>query len=388
MFEDQHFFYGHFKVVDNVTMKYWNNNKMDKIIKKIKLKDIGYSDFFEYNRKSTADNNLTPARIIAEHKELYILRNESSEFSAKITGKLMFTASSREDYPAVGDWVLIIVLDKKQAIIREILPRKTVLIRKAVGKSDSQIIASNIDTAFIIQSPDRDYNLNRFERYLSLAKSGNIKPVIVLNKTDLISESDLEKKLAEIKARFKNTDIYTTSTITGKGIADFKKNIKQGITYCFIGSSGVGKSSIINMLVGENLIKTGEISSYTNRGKHITAHRELFILENGGLLIDNPGMREIGLLDSEVGIKNVFSEIHGLSKKCKFSNCTHINEPKCAVLAAINSGTLDKNKYENYIKLLKENEYNTMTKLEKREKDRKFGKFIKTAKKQIKRYKF
>ncbi len=361
---------------------------MNKTIKKIRLEDLGYSKFFKDNQKSTIDNNLIPALIIAEHKELYILRNETSEFSAKITGKMMFTASSREDYPAVGDWVLIIILDNKQAIIREILPRKTVLMRKSAGKSDTQIIASNIDTAFIIQSPDRDYNLNRFERYFSLAESGNIKTVIVLNKTDLISESDLEIKLAEIKARFRNTKIYATSTITGKGVADFKKNIKQGVTYCFLGSSGVGKSSIINMLVGENLIETGEISSYTKRGKHVTTHRELFILENGGLLIDNPGMREIGLLDSGAGIKNVFSEIHDLSKKCKFSDCTHINEPNCAVLAAINLGVLDKNKYDNYIKLLKENEYNTMTKLEKRKKDRDFGQFIKTAKNQIKKYKF
>lgn len=360
---------------------------MNKTIKKIRLEDLGYSKFFKDSQKSTIDNNLIPALVIAEHKELYTLRNETSEFSAKITGKMMFTASSREDYPAVGDWVLIVILDKKQAIIREILPRKTVLMRKSAGKSDTQIIASNIDTAFIIQSPDRDYNLNRFERYFSLAESGNIKPVIVLNKTDLISKSDLEIKLAEIKDRFRNTKIYATSTITGKGVADFKKNIKQGVTYCFLGSSGVGKSSIINMLVGENLIETGEISSYTNRGKHVTTHRELFILESGGLLIDNPGMREIGLLDSGVGIKNVFSEIHDLSKKCKFSDCTHINEPNCAVLAAINSGVLDKNKYDNYIKLLKENEYNTMTKLEKRKKDRDFGQFIKTVKKQIKKYK-
>lgn len=345
---------------------------MDKTIKKIKLQDIGYSDFFEDNRNSTVDNNLTPARIIAEHKGLYILRNETSEFSAKITGKMMFTASSIEDYPAVGDWVLITIVDVGQVIIRELLPRKTVLIRKSAGKSDTQIIASNIDIAFIIQSPDRDYNLNRFERYLSLAESGNIKPVIVLNKTDLISASDIEIKLDELKTRFKNTDIYTTSTVTGKGIVDFKKNIKPGVTYCFIGSSGVGKSSIINMLISENLIKTGEISSYTNRGKHITTHRELFVLESGGLLIDNPGMREIGVVDSEAGIKNVFSEFHDLSKKCKFSNCTHMNEPNCAILEAINSGTLDKDKYDNYINLLKENEYNTLTKLEKREKDRKF----------------
>lgn len=325
---------------------------MDKTIKKLKLKDIGYSDFFEDNRKSTVDNTLTSARIISEHRELYVLRNETSELSAKITGKMMFTALSREDYPAVGDWVLITILDKKQAIIREILPRKTVLIRKSASRSATQIIASNIDTAFIVQSPDRDYNLNRFERYLSLAESGNIKPVIVLNKTDLISESDLELKLDELKTRFKNTDIYATSTVTGKGSADFKRNIKPGVTYCFIGSSGVGKSSIINMLIGENLIKTGEISSYTNRGKHVTSHRELFILEKGGLLIDNPGMREIGVLDSEAGIQNVFSEIHYLSIKCKFSNCTHINEPNCAILGAINSGMLDEDKYDNYIKLL------------------------------------
>ena len=172
---------------------------MNKNINRIKLEDIGYSDFFENNRESAKDGSLTPARIIAEHKELYILRNEISEFSAKITGKMMFTASFREDYPAVGDWVLITVLDKEQAIIHEILPRKTVLKRKSAGKSDIQIIASNIDTAFIIQSPDRDYSLNRFERYFSLAKSGKIKPVIILNKTDLIAEAYLEIKLSEIK---------------------------------------------------------------------------------------------------------------------------------------------------------------------------------------------
>jgi ribosome biogenesis GTPase / thiamine phosphate phosphatase len=352
---------------------------MNKIINEIRLEDLGYGKFFKDKQKSTLDNNLVPALIIAEHKELYVLRNERSEFSAKITGKMMFTASSREDYPAVGDWVLMEILDKEQAIIREILPRKTVLMRKSAGKSGTQIIASNIDRAFILQSPDRDYSLNRFERYFSMAESGNIQPVIVLSKTDLISELDLEITIAEINARFNNPKIFATSIVTGKGIDEFKGYIKQGVTYCFLGSSGVGKSSIINMLMGEDLIETGEISSYANRGKHVTTHRELFILENGGLLIDNPGMREIGLLDSGEGIKNVFSEIEALSKECKFSDCTHINEPNCAVLTAISSGILDKDKYDNYIKLLKENEYNTMTKLEKRRKDRDFGQFIKTV---------
>jgi ribosome biogenesis GTPase len=360
---------------------------MNKTIKIIKLKDIGYNDYFENSYVSMAKSGLSPARVIAEHKGWYILRNETAELSAKITGKMIYTASSREDFPAVGDWVLINLLDGEQAIIRTILPRKTVLARKTAGKSDTQIIAANIDIAFIIQSPDRDYNLNRFERYLSLVESRDIKPIIILNKTDLISESDLEIKLLEIKTRFNYTDIYGTSMVTGNGIPAFKESIKPGLTYCFIGSSGVGKSSIINMLAGKDLIKIGEISSHTQRGKHITTHRELFILDNGGLLIDNPGMREIGVLDSEIGIKNVFSEIYALAKECKYSDCTHTNEPGCVVVIAANSGALDKDQYDNYIKLVKENEYYSMTKFEKREKDREFGKFIKTAKKQIKHIK-
>ncbi|MCF7908208.1 MAG: ribosome small subunit-dependent GTPase A [Candidatus Omnitrophica bacterium] len=360
---------------------------MKKNIKKINLEDIGYGEFFENNRKSKKNNSFTPARIIAEHKELYILKNEISELSAKITGKMIFTASTREDYPTVGDWVLITILDKERALIHEILPRKTALMRKSANGSGKHLIASNIDVALIIQSPDRDYSLNRFERYAALAESENIKPIITLNKVDLLSKDELDTKIIEIKKRFKNIDIYTTSTITKEGIIDLKNSIKKGLTYCFLGSSGVGKSSIINIILGKNLIKTAKISSYSNRGKHITTHRELFILEDGGVLIDNPGMREIGILDSKTGIKSVFSEIYQLSKKCKFSDCCHINEPECAVLKAVSSGSLDKSKYDNYIKLVKENEHNTMTALEKREKDRKFGHFIKTAKKQMKKYK-
>ncbi len=354
---------------------------------KLSLEDIGYSDFFENHLKNRMDKNLTPARIIAEHKEMYVLRNETSELSAKITGKMMFTALSREDYPAVGDWVLITALNENQASIHEIFPRRTVLKRKAVDNSDIQIIASNVDTAFIVQSPDRDYNLNRFERYITLAESENIQPVLILNKTDLISENDLNTKLSEINKRFKDIQIYAVSTVSGEGMSELTESIKQGLTYCFLGSSGVGKSSIINMILGESLIKTAEISSTTNRGKHITTHRELFILSNGGILVDNPGMREIGILDSKTGIKNVFSEIDDLSINCRYSDCNHTWEPGCAVLQAINSGDLDKNKYNNYLKLKKENEYNTMTTLEKREKDKEFGKFIKKAKKQIKKYK-
>ena len=318
---------------------------------------------------------------------MYVLRNETSELSAKITGKMMFQASLREDYPAVGDWVLIKVLSQDQAHIYEILPRKTILKRKSSNESESQVLASNVDIAFVVQAPDRDYNLNRFERYIALAKSGKVEPVIVLNKSDLISDIDLAALLAEIKSRFKNTLVYTTSVLTGAGISNLKEIINEGKTYCFIGSSGVGKSSIINTLIGESLMMTGEISSHANRGKHITTHRELFILESGGLLIDNPGLREVGLLDSSTGIEDVFSEIYDLAKNCRFPDCTHQHEPGCTVLEAVKDGILDNDKYTNYIKLSKEDEYNYMSSLEKREKDRKFGKFIKTAKKDFKKYK-
>ncbi|MFC1925137.1 ribosome small subunit-dependent GTPase A [Chloroflexota bacterium] len=358
-------------------------NKPDKL----SLEDIGYSDFFDDHYKNRFDENLTPARIIAEHKERYVVRNDTHELPAKITGKSIHRALSREDYPAVGDWVLITVPDETQAIIHEILPRRTTLKRKSADNSDIQIIASNIDTAFILQSPDRDYSLNRFERYITLAESENIQPVIILNKTDLISERDLEIKISEISNRFKNIEMHTTSTVTGKGIGELAKSIKQGLTYCFLGSSGVGKSSIINVILGKNLMETAEISSSTNRGRHITTHRELFILEKGGILVDNPGMREIGILDSDTGITSVFSEIYNLSKNCRYSDCNHTWEPGCAVLKAVNSGDLDKSRYDNYTKLVKENEYNTMSTQEKRRKDKNFGKFIKTAKKDIKRYK-
>lgn len=353
----------------------------------MKLENLGYNDFFEHSRKSLYDSRLTPARIIAEHKELYLIRNEASVLSAKITGKMMFQASSNEDYPTVGDWVLLKVLPEKQAQIHKILARKTVLKRKSANESESQVLASNIDTAFVVEAPGRDYNLNRFERYFALAKSGKIEAAIILNKTDLISHVELDTLLTEIKKRFKNTKVYATSAITGAGLTDFNEDIDKGSTYCFIGSSGVGKSSIINALLGESLIRTGEISAHADRGKHITTHRELFILENGGLLIDTPGLREVGLLDSRTGIEDVFSEIYDLSSDCRFPDCTHQHEPGCAVLDAVKNQDLDIDKYENYVKLYKEDQYNSMNSLEKREKDRKFGKFIKTSKKDFKKYK-
>jgi len=352
-------------------------------ITKIKIEDLGYSSFFESSFKKLKLNGFSVARIIAEHKGVYKAKNVNGEYLAKITGKQMFNALSREDYPAVGDWVVIKELNKDQAVIHRLLPRKTIMRRRYSGKNAIQVIATNVDVVFVVESVDKDYNLNRFERYFATAKDGGIKPVVILNKVDLISREELDLKLVQIKSRITNIDIILTSTITDEGLNELKKYIIKGKTYCFLGSSGVGKSSLINKLIGKNIIKTDNISPRTNRGKHTTTNREMYFLENGSIVIDNPGMREIGMANTGVGIDSLFEKITSLAKKCKYVDCKHIHEPGCEVLSALKSGKLDENQYSNYINLKKEAEYYEMTKFEKREKNRQFGKFIRKAKKQL-----
>lgn len=354
-------------------------------ITKIKLEDLGYDDLFDLKWKSLELTNSLAARVIAEHKEAYKVKNADGEYLAKITGKQMFNATKREDYPAVGDWVAITKLDEERAVIQNILPRKTILQKKYSDKQDIQIIATNIDVAFIIESLDRDYNLNRFERYFVLVNEGGIKPAIILNKIDLIAEAELNQKIEQLKNRFADIDIILTSAVTEQGLNGLMNYITKEKTYCFLGSSGVGKSSLINKLLKGNAIKTREVSDSTGKGKHTTTTREMYFLQNGGIVIDNPGTREVGMADSGTGIDNVFDQITFLSNKCKYTDCTHMHAPGCAVLKAIKDGELDEAKYQNYIKLKKENEFYEMTNLEKREKDRKFGQFVKKSLKDLKK---
>lgn len=357
---------------------------------KIKIEDLGYDSFFEEGRNRLGFGDLQVARVISESKELYKIKNTDGEYLAKVTGKRMFEASSREDYPAVGDWVVVDPHDDEHATIHDILPRRTIIKRKFGDKNksgekrDVQIIAANIDVAFVIESVDRDYNLNRFERYFAIAEDGGIKSAIILNKIDLITKEELDGKLSQLKDRFPGIDIIQTSTTNNEGISTLKKYITKSKTYCFLGSSGVGKSSLINKLLGESAIKTGDIGHYSNRGKHITTVRQMYFLKDGGVVIDNPGLREVGMADVSRGVDSFFDEITALAQKCKYADCTHIHEPGCEVISAVKSGKLKEEKYSNYLNLKKEAEHYAMNDIEKREKDRQFGKFIKKTKEELK----
>jgi ribosome biogenesis GTPase len=356
---------------------------------KIEIDDLGYNSFFESSRKQLGLMDFSVARVISEFRAAYRVKSINGEFLAKVRGKQMLEAASREDYPAVGDWVAITELDNNNAIIEYILPRLTIIKRKhgeknRIGNKDkTQIIAANIDIALVIESVDRDYNLNRFERYFAIAENGGVKPAIVINKIDLLSKEELSEKLTHLKKRFPGADIILTSAVSNEGLAELKKYMTFGKTYCFLGSSGVGKSSLINKLLGEKAIKTSDISSFSGRGRHITSSRQMYFLEGGGIVIDNPGMREVGMGNTDQGINSYFNEIISLRRKCKFSDCTHVHEKGCQIVNAVKSGELDEEKYSNYINLKKEADYYGMNDFEKREKDRKFGKFIKQAKKEL-----
>jgi ribosome biogenesis GTPase len=264
-----------------------------------------------------------------------------------------------------------------------------VLERKAVGKSgEIQIISANIDVAFIIQAINNNFSINRLERYLTICYSADIEPVLVMSKIDLSTEKDIRDAIGNLEARDKKVKYILLSNTTLQGLDQILDFIQEGKTYCVVGSSGVGKSTLINNLLKKNILKTGQISQSTNKGRHITDHRELFVLGNGGIIIDTPGMKELGITDNAEGIKTTFQEIYSLSLKCRFPDCLHINEAGCAVIEALDTGTIDKDSFENYQKIHKEQERFLTTIAEKRKKDKEFGKMVKNYKKDMKKNKY
>jgi ribosome biogenesis GTPase len=352
------------------------------------IKELGYKENLGKYRTEHNLDSFDLGRVISEHKERYVVKTAMNEYDSELIGNLMFTAESRYDFPAVGDWVAFSEYDEGKALIHAIYPRSSIIERQAVGqKGQIQIIATNIDFGLIVQAVDRDFNLNRLERYLTICNASNVKPVIVLSKIDLISKSELESITDQISQRTKDVPIIPVSNQTS-GYAKLETVIKEGITYCLLGSSGVGKSTLLNSLSGKLQMKTGEISSSVNKGRHITSHRELIVLNSGGILIDNPGMREVGIADTSSGLETTFETIIGYAQNCRFIDCTHIHENGCAVLAAIEDGEIDKDSYANFQKMEKEKLHFESDAMERKKKDKDFGKMIKNVKKQRKNNKY
>lgn len=340
----------------------------------------------EYNTELTewTSKGFSIARIIAEHKGRYSILLKENILSAEITGKMMFAATIRKDYPAVGDYVAVQSYDENSpAIIHHILPRKTILSRKTSGKEvEEQIIATNMDIVFIVQGLDKNFNLRRVERFLIIATHSGAEPIILLSKIDLLSESELKERIDEVKSISKNAAIIPYSAKTLFHLETIKELIKKEKTVCFIGSSGAGKSTLINRLLGREKLQTQEVREDDSRGKHTTTHRELIPLESGGCVIDTPGLREIGLWEVDGSIEETFADIAELSLQCKFTDCSHAHEPGCAVQSALGDGSLEPGRYESYLKLKKEADYieskSSVTKQQERKaKEKKLGKKIK-----------
>ena len=314
----------------------------------------GFTESFAQEASMYA--NLFPARVCEQHRDLYKVICEQGELAASVSGKLLFNTEQKTDFPAVGDWVMIDRLDDKagNAIIHHILKRKSAFTRKASGTAnEEQIVAANIDTVFICMSLNENFNLRRIERYLTIAWDSKAKPVIVLTKSDLCD--DLEQKIIEISSVSMGADV-ATSSVKGEGAySAIEKYIESGKTIAFIGSSGVGKSTLINTLMGQEVLTVNEIREDDGRGRHTTTHRELLMLPNGGIVIDTPGMRELHLYSGD--ITKAFEDIEELSELCKYSDCSHTSEPGCKVQEAIENGILSEKRFENYVKLQREVEY-------------------------------
>lgn len=298
---------------------------------------------------------LTVARIVLQEKGMYRIGTIMGEQNALVSGKLQFDAQSPSEYPAVGDYVTVSCAGPDTAVIHQVLPRKSLFVRKAAGTSKTeQVIAANIDTVFLCMSLNNDFNLRRLERYLAAAWESGAEPVAVLTKADLCA--DLPQKQREVEAIAMGVNILTTSAMESDGYRQIMPYITQGRTVAFVGSSGVGKSTLINRLLGEDRLTTGGLRK-DDKGHHTTTHRELLILSNGAMVIDTPGMRELGMWDAASGVEQTFGDIEELAARCRFRNCSHSGEPGCAVRAAIRSGDLDGGRWLSYQKLKNENSY-------------------------------
>jgi len=321
------------------------------------LEALGWNDFFREAFTTHQAGGFIAGRVAVQHKTQYLLYTEVGELHGEITGKMHYLAQGLQDFPAVGDWVVIHARPEEQAAtIHEILPRKSKFSRKIAGtKVEEQIVASNVDVVFLVNGLDLDFNLRRLERYLVLAAESGAVPVIILNKADLCD--DLKPKEQDVRAIAPNVPLHVLSAIRDRGLDAILSYLKPGVTGALLGSSGVGKTTIINHLLGGEFYPTMEVRKDDNRGRHATTKRELIILPEGGMLIDTPGMRELQLWGGTGGMEEIFGDISRLAAECRFRDCTHKAEPGCAIRNALDEGTLTETRYKSYQKLRKEIAY-------------------------------
>ena len=336
------------------------------------LKKYGLSDRFA--QEADFYDGLFLARVTEQHRDLYKVAGEKGELQAGVSGNFIYRANDNSDFPAVGDWVMIDRMDDSagNAVIHQILRRKSVFERKAAGTGNGiQIVAANIDVIFICMSLNADFNLRRVERYLSIAWNSQATPVIVLTKSDLCE--DLDQRLLEIAKVSVGTDVVVCSSVEEDGYEQVRDYIKEGKTIAFIGSSGVGKSTLINRLMGSDVMFTKGIREDDDKGRHTTTHRQLLILPGGGIVIDTPGMRELQL--DSANLSRAFEDVEDLAEHCRYRDCTHTEEPGCAVRRAIQDGELPEERLESYRKLQKEMGYDGLNsrQLEQKKIENMFG---------------
>ena len=349
------------------------------------LESLGWSEFFEIAFQPYRERGHFAGRVVLEERGAYRLYTEQGEMSARVRGKLRYDSESSADFPAVGDWVAVSRrerdgLDQIQAV----LPRRSKFSRKAAGaNSEEQVVAANVDTVFLVQGLDHDFNLRRLERYLVAAFESNAAPVVILNKADLCE--DVEKKTSEAESVAPGTPVHAISSVSGDGLDALDQYVLPGVTVAFLGSSGAGKSTLINRIVGEEIQKTAEVREHDSRGRHTTTRRELIVLKTGGLLIDTPGRRELQMWDASGSLDLAFSDVQSIAAACYFSDCSHQNEPGCAVREALEDGSLDRGRYESYTKMEKEMEYldsrmDTRLNLKRKSREKKIHRAFRTIK--------
>jgi ribosome biogenesis GTPase len=349
------------------------------------IEKLGFDKWFQDKTETSKLDSFQIARVISVNKNSFVVSNGKKDIYAELTGKYLFNSDSVLDFPTAGDWVYVQLFDNDSfSIIHDIFPRKSLLKRKTSGKKiEYQLIASNIDKAIIMQSLDCNYNLRRLERYLVMINESNITPVIFLSKSDLVSPDEIESKKNDINNIMPDIKVAAFSNNNLSDIENIKAHFTPFETYCLLGSSGVGKTTLLNNLIHQELYKTQPIREKDGKGRHTTSRRELIVLENGSIVVDNPGMRELGVISIESGLDNTFNEIAELSNQCRYNDCTHTTESGCAVLKGMEEGIISNERYQNYIKMHKESLYHEMSYFEKRQKDKKFGKYIHTYMKNL-----